>query len=188
MRILLEIYSITSPVTFARDFTVGQIVHVDIGVGLNQFYCANFQGLNQYFAWRLHWKIPLISTIDILHQLGVKLRTFLELFLNFSKRRESQGLKLLCLLQDRLRPLPVQTQVTQHLELFIQIYCIFSLKFISYKTMSIIQIVTLDITQLNVHNHIKKIKNTWREKTAEAVILQNGSTITEKEQLLCNTH
>ena len=59
---------------------------------------------------------------------------------------------------------------------------IFSLKFISNKTRSILQIVTLDITQLNVHKHIKK------EKTAEAVILQTGSTITEKEQLPCNTH
>ena len=53
--------------------------------------------------------------------------------------------------------------------------------------MSIVQIVTLDITQLDVHNHIKRSKHI-REKTAEAVILQTGSTITEKEQPLCNTH
>ena len=49
--------------------------------------------------------------------------------------------------------------------------------------MSTVTIVTLDITQLNVHKHMKKTK-----KTAGAVILPTGSTITEKEQLLCNTH
>ena len=52
--------------------------------------------------------------------------------------------------------------------------------------MSIVQIVTLDTTQLNVHKHIKRSKR--HKKTAEAVLLQTGSTITEKEQPLCNTH
>ena len=51
--------------------------------------------------------------------------------------------------------------------------------------MSIVQIVTLDITQINV----LKVTNVSKDKkTAEAVILQTGSIITEKEQLLCNTH
>ena len=54
--------------------------------------------------------------------------------------------------------------------------------------MSIVQIVTLDITQLNVDKHIKRSKRHKKKKTAEAVILQTGSTITEKEQLLCSTH
>ena len=54
--------------------------------------------------------------------------------------------------------------------------------------MSIVQIVTLDITQLNVHKHIKRSKRHKKKKTVEAVILQTSSTITEKKQLLCNTH
>ena len=51
--------------------------------------------------------------------------------------------------------------------------------------MSVVQIVTLDITQINVLKSqiYQKIK-----KTAEAVILETGSAITENEQLLCNTH
>ena len=89
MRILLEIYSRMSPSEFSRDFTVEQIVHVDIGVSTVLVYCANFQGLDLHFAWRLLWNIPFISMIDILHQPGVKLRTILELFLTFWKRRES---------------------------------------------------------------------------------------------------
>ena len=52
--------------------------------------------------------------------------------------------------------------------------------------MSIVQIVTLDITQLNILKVTKYIKR--HKKTAGAVILQSVSTITEKEQLLCNTH
>ena len=51
--------------------------------------------------------------------------------------------------------------------------------------MSIVQIVSLDITQINV----LKVTNVSKDqKTAEAVILQIGSTITEKVQLFCNTH
>ena len=52
--------------------------------------------------------------------------------------------------------------------------------------MLIVQIVTLDITEFNVHNHMKRSER--HKKTAEAVILQTGSTITENEQLLSNTH
>ena len=52
--------------------------------------------------------------------------------------------------------------------------------------MSTVSIVTLDITQLNVQ--ISQIvqkdisQDNWGSYTA------TGSTITEKEQLLCNTH
>ena len=45
--------------------------------GSIQIYCANFQGLVELFTWKLQLEIPFISMIDILHQLGVKLSTFL---------------------------------------------------------------------------------------------------------------
>ena len=89
-------------------------------------------------------------------------------------------------MQACLWPLLVQTQGAQHLQLFIWIYYIFHKSSSANKTMSIIEIVTLDITQLNVLKVTNISKDTY-QKTAGAVTLQTGSAITEKEQLLCNT-
>ena len=60
-----------------------------------QFYCVNFQGLIQYFAWRLQWKIPFISTVHYIWQFDLDFKEFKELFGSFfiflTQRRKIGG-------------------------------------------------------------------------------------------------
>ena len=95
-----------------------------------------------------------------------------------------------CSSQTRLRPLPVQTQGTQLLKLFIQIYYINGHQqyenvtievspcsmFKNHNSMSII-----NHSKTNLNLNFKDTKDSWGSYTA------TGSEITEREQL-CNTH
>ena len=96
---------------------------------------------------------------------------------------------LLCSSQTRLRPLPVQTQGTQLLKLFIQLYYNNSHQQyeneVSHSSMFKISMVVNHIMYKNSflrYIKTKRQKNSWGSYTA------TGSEITEREQLPCNTH
>ena len=113
-----------------------------------------------------------------------------------TKNRFYASLYVLCSSQTRLRPLPVQTQGTQLLILFIQIYynkshqhlvnvttevshsSMFTNSFKVFHKYLQSSLKILKITQ----KHKYYSKNSWGSYTA------TGSEITEGEQLPCNTH
>ena len=53
---------------------------------LLRLFPIRFTAFPVTFEWFMVWKFPFISTIDILHQPGVKLRTFSEHFLSILEK------------------------------------------------------------------------------------------------------
>ena len=104
------------------------------------------------------------------------------------------GLKeISCSSQIRLQPLQVQTQGTQLLKVFIQFYYINSHQQyenvtteVSHSSIFKYHNALSVINSYNTHKTQKtkrrQLKDSWGSYTA------TGSEITEREQLLCNTH
>ena len=98
-----------------------------------------------------------------------------------------------CSSQTHLQPLLVQTQGTQLLKLFIQVYYNNSHQYYEnvtievshssmFKNHSSFKMLNAKVNLQNVYKIVRQLKDSWGSYTA------TGSEITEREQLPCNTH